>query len=286
MFGRWWRRVRDWYTLSKLGDVADLLLKITAIIAALAAANFFFFRPHVELTTHSQAFIDVDRLAAVYRADHKPLPPIVAGVAATYNAANTEDLATGLNSTHSRIPGARLCSDSRATVQAVFPGTDCDASVPVLGRGRMYERLLLFRNAQQGTPLSASQLRDAIGRLQRAEFLKVLCTTSNDGNAKAVNVKIRASDGFFRTADQVNAPFSLEAGDQVHYLFLSRPGEFVRDPALEFGVDWDRGSLTDTGPATIVAAILLIAFVLVLLNDFKSSARAKREESGDEPAPH
>jgi hypothetical protein len=42
-------RLRAWGTTEKVNQLVDLLFKLTAIVAALATANFFFFRPNVQL---------------------------------------------------------------------------------------------------------------------------------------------------------------------------------------------------------------------------------------------
>lgn len=282
MLGRGWRRVCEWGTLAKVTAIADLLFKITALVAALAAANFFYYQPEVKLATNAQAFVDVGELRAAYRADDERLPTVVRRAAERYNAANASDLVTGANTTASKLPATELCAEIGATVEQVFPEADCSSARVTLGRARYYERLLLKLDADSSRPLGARRLRTALGRMQAAEFLRARCAVENVGNAKAANVQIRPSDGFFLPAGQVNDPFSLEpnAGDPVHRTFQSSPGAFERDPDLEFGVDWTRGGLTDTGPATLVATVLLVAFVLVLVNDFFSSARSRAAGDG------
>jgi hypothetical protein len=279
-----WRRVCGWGTLEKLHSVADLLFKITALVAALAAANFFFYQPEIKLTTNAQAFIDMNTLRASYSADRARMPEIVRRAAQEYNRLNESDLITGANSTASRLPAAALCAELPGVVRAVFPESDCESSRVTLGRARYYERLLLRLNAdRRPAPLSNARLRESIGRLRSAEFLKARCAISNVGNAKAANVQIRPSDGFFLPGGAANDPFALEptAGKPVHRTFQSSPGAFDRDPELEFGVDWTRGGLTDTGPVTLVASILLVAFVLVLINDFIRSEQRRRDDASD-----
>jgi len=275
-----WGRLRDWGTLDKLGTVADLLFKIAALVAALAAANFFYYQPEVKLTTNAQAFIDLEALGAAYSAAREPLPSTVRRVAVEYNEANTLDLLRGGNSTLGKLPPLELCARIPRVVRTVFPEADCRSMQVTFGRGRYFERLLLSLNADRRRPLRVEQLRTALSRLQNAEFRRARCAIENVGNAKAVNVQIRPSDGFVRPRGEVNDPFALEPnpGAPVHRTFESSPGGLTRDPELEFGVDWTRGGLTDTGPATIVATVLLLAFVLVLINDFVRSERTRREE--------
>lgn len=281
---RVWDRTCRWATLDKLTSVADLLFKITALVAALAAANFFYYQPEVKLATNAQAFIDLNTLRASYRSDGAQMPEIVRRAAQEYNQINDADLLSGANSTASKLPATALCAEMPEVVRAVFPDSDCTSTRVTLGRARYYERLLLTLNAdRRPEPLSNAHLRESIGRLRSAEFLKARCAVTNVGNAKAANVQIRPSDGFFLPGGAANDPFALEPspGTPVHRTFQSSPAAFDRDPNLEFGVDWTRGGLTDTGPLTIVATILLIAFVLVLINDFVRVEEGKRND----PAP-
>jgi hypothetical protein len=161
-------------------------------------------------------------------------------------------------------------------VEAVFPKADCSQSVVELGRGRYYERLLLAKNAAQERPLRASGLRDALKRLASAEYLRARCSTENVGNAKAANVRIRASEGYVRPGDQANDPFPLPPKDRFDVHFESARGGYEEDPRIQFGVDWERAGLAGSSLAVWVAIGLLVAFVLILANDFARSPGTKR----------
>jgi hypothetical protein len=269
-------RLREWATVEKFGAIAEVLFKIAALVAALAAANFFFFRPDVELDTHVQPFIDLKVLDASYAAEKRRTPAVVTAVANEYNRRNREDLRTGRNSTAGDIPAATLCQSMRKLVEDVFPKTNCSRTVVSLGRGRYYERLLLTRNATQKQRLGAAGLRDAINSLAIAEYRKARCFTKNVGHAKAANVQIRVADGFRRPADLANDPFSLQPNESFDVTFETARG-FDEDPKkIQFGVDFERAGLADSTLAVWVAGALLFVFILVLLNDLARSPSGKR----------
>jgi hypothetical protein len=88
------------------------------------------------------------------------------------------------------------------------------------------------------------------------------------------------SDGFVRPGSQANDPFVLPQGDRVKHDFETARGAFEEDPEIQFGVDWTRAGLTDSGVAVWVATVLLVAFVLALINDLVGSSTARRGETG------
>jgi hypothetical protein len=270
-------RLSDWATIDKLGTIADVLFKLTALVVALAAANFFFYRAEVELDTRVQAFIDISAVRASYAAEDRPVPVLLAEVAEEYNRRNRADLRMGgHNSTRRELPGAELCRRMAGLVEDVFPKADCSQSVVELGRGRYYERLLLARGANQRPPLRAPRLRDALKRLASAEYLKARCSAENVGNAKATDVRIRPSEGFVRPGEQANDPFPLPPKDRFDVEFESARGGHEEDPQIQFGVDWERAGLGGSALAVWVATALLAVFVLVLANDFARSSKSKR----------
>ena len=62
-----------WFTTANLKETTDLIFKLASLVVLLAAANFFFIRPHlstVEVTTEA---IDIAKVSAAYPAD-LPLP--------------------------------------------------------------------------------------------------------------------------------------------------------------------------------------------------------------------
>jgi Flp pilus assembly protein TadB len=254
--------------------VADLVFKFTALLAALAAANFFYFQPTVRLRTSAQAFIDPSALSESYAKAGHPMPEVLEDIIQTYNSDNLRDLETGHNSTARKKPlPAELCARMRKTVEGVFPEADCSASSVVIGRGRYYERLLLGRNRASPHPLSVAGLREAIQRLRFAEYRRARTRMKNIGNAKATNVRIRISDGFVPRLNQANDPFSLDSGQEFRRDFETARRDFEEHPRLEFGVDWDRAGLGGAGPAIWVATFMLAALLFVVVNDILRSSR-------------
>jgi hypothetical protein len=269
----------EWATIQKLGSVADLLFKFTALVAALAAANFFYFQPDVRLKSTAQAFIDEAVLSQQYTAANERMPPIVQGVAETYNELNAADLTSGKNNTLGELKPAELCERMASFIEDVYKKPLCDAPTVVLGHGRYYERLLLARNAEAKRPLDAGRVWMAIAAIRKAEYRRARCKVTNTGSAKAENVRIRISDGFAprAAASGANDAFFLKEGGVTHRLFETRRGDYEARPTLEFDVDSDRADLADSSIISWLVILLLAAFVLVVINDVVSSLRAKRD---------
>ena len=282
-------RFREWATIQKLGSVADLLFKFTALVAALAAANFFYFQPDVRLETTAQAFIDEGVLSQAYAAAGETMPAVVEEAAREYNRLNEIDLRADRNATQSRLPTTELCARMQRLIEEIYPKVDCDAAKVVLGRGRTYERLLLDLNDRSPRKLSAGRLRDARERLYKAEYLRARCWLTNDGSAKAQNVRIRISEGFSprarsRTDNAAaagsNDAFFLHEGTGTYRLFETARGDYDPHPSLEFDVDWDRADLADSPLISWLVIFLLAAFVLVVINDVTAALRGKRGDDG------
>lgn len=273
------RRFCEWATIQKLGSVADLLFKFTALVAALAAANFFYFQPDVRLKTTAQAFVDEGVLSQQYADAGERMPPIVEQVATEYNRLNGIDLVSGSNSTMGKLAPTELCDRMAAFIEDVYDKADCQAPRVVLGRGRYYERLLLDLNDKAPRHLDAAQIWTAIARIRKAEYRRARCAVKNTGSAKAENVRIRISEGFAPRAatSGTNDAFFLREGSAAHRLFETARGDYEPRPSLEFDVDWDRADLADSGVISWMVIFLLAAFVLVVINDAVAALRAKRE---------
>jgi hypothetical protein len=272
------KRFCEWATIAKLGSVADLLFKFTALVAAIAAANFFYFQPDVKLKTTAQAFLDEGVLSQQYAEAHEQMPAIVEEVAGEYNRLNDIDLRTGTNSTLGKLPPAELCKRLPAFIEAVYDKADCDAPKVVLGRGRYYERLLLDLNDHAKHHLDADHIWTAIARLRKAEYRRARCEVKNDGAAKAENVRIRISEGFAPRGDSGrNDAFFLKPSTKATRLFETARNDYDPRPTLEFDVDSDRADLADSSVISWLVIFLLAAFVLVVINDVVAALRAKRD---------
>jgi hypothetical protein len=101
--------------------------------------------------------------------------------------------------------------------------------------------------------------------------------TTNVGNARAAKVQISTSDGFVRPGTQANDAFVLAPDARVSRDFETARGALDEDPEIQFGVDWTRAGLADSNATVWAATILLIAFVLVLINDFVRSSTASAD---------
>lgn len=274
-------RIRDWATLKKLAEITDVVSKLLLAAAALAAVQFFLRQPDVTLGSWAQAFLDRDVVRPLIESSLAQLPSdernttrdMVQSLVAEYNSDNERDLALGRNTTAERATVAELCAKVATELVAVFNVRCSDPSLTTagIGRGRTYERRLLLVNQSAGSPLDVDGLNAVLRSLQAGEYGRARCRLSNVGNAKAINVTIRTSEGYYPAGGRANDPFSLNAGEKdIIREFETERGILERDPRLQFGVDWDRASRSealDTGLFISIGIVLVVVFVAFLVND-------------------
>lgn len=297
--------VRRRLTIERVTRGADLAVKFAALIVAFGAVALVFFGPNVELSTSHQTFIDRSVLARSYREAGEPVPSVVARAAVAYNEANEIDLALDTNLTGDRLK-RRVCSEARDLVLAVFPSTDCDAKVPVVGRNHYWERLVLHYTAQDrqaglSTP-DATALRDAIGRLRRAQYVKVRALIENTGHGRARNVTLRVPAGFLAPSGQaIVGPISLGPDDPPEVRFYRTDpgtresavtrvveGDRAGAPISRFAVDWERDQSAQSGLMVWVAGLFALLWGITVVNDgrlrARADARASTSARPEEPA--
>jgi hypothetical protein len=297
-------RLGGYFTVKNATALADLAVRVAAVVAAVGVVAYFVLRPDVRLTTHMQPFIDVAALDKIYDTQGGTTPALVRNVAVTYNDRNTSDLETGKNATLHEIPVHELCAANAEVVEAVFAGTDCTNAPPRIGRNRYYERLLVQR-AVDTAPLASpeqlavttAELQTAITNLQATEYLRARVTIENRGLGKAVKTTIRVSNGFAPLPNVVNDPFVLGPHDTIDRFFEtsrgvrgrvltpSRPGSPAGDPVVQFGVSWDRSPnpLDDLQIqlwlGIIIVTALLAMIVALAVNDIRVSTQAAAANS-------
>ncbi len=283
-------RARRRLTVEAVTRGADLAVKFAALIVAFGAVALVFFGPSVELSTSHQTFIDRPVLARVYRDAGEPVPSVVSRAAVTYNEANEVDLALDTNLTGDRLK-RRVCREARDLVLAVFPSTDCDAKVPVVGRNHYWERLVIHYAAQDrrdGRPIpDAAALRDAIGRLRGAQYVKVRALVENTGHGRARNVTLRVPAGFLApTGQAIVGPFSLGPDDPPEVRFYRTDpgtresavtrvveGDAAGAPISRFAVDWERDETAQSGLMVWVAGAFALLWTVIVVNDERLRAR-------------
>lgn len=190
---RAWRDDLDrWITIERATDIGDLLFKAAGVVAAIVAVEFLFFRPDVQMITHSAVFININALQRAYQIQGETLPSVVKEIATGYNNQNGQDLDIGANITQGELLAPALCRDQeiRKMILQVFPKANCDDPGLVLGTGRFYVRSLLWKNKEDRGHLDAHQITIALQRLQAAEYRKAKATVVNNGSAQAVNIRI------------------------------------------------------------------------------------------------
>lgn len=278
-------RIRHWASLKKLTEITDVVSKLLLAAAALAAVQFFIRQPDVTLASWAQAFLDRDVVRPLIESSLAQLPPdkrdtsrdMVQSLIAEYNSDNERDLALGSNTTAEKATVAELCQKVASELLAVFNVRCSDPSLTTtgIGRGRTYERRLLLVNQSAGSPLDVDGLKAVLRSLQAGEYGRARCRLTNVGNAKAINVTIRTSEGYYPAGGRANDPFSLNAGEKdIIREFETDRGILERDPRLQFGVDWDRASrseVLDKGLFISIGIILVVIFVAFLVNDIMTT---------------
>lgn len=278
-------RLRAWAKLKKLAEIADLFSKLVLAVAALAAIQFFLQQPDVTLESTAQAFLDKDVIRPQLESSLAQVPEerradsrrIVEELITEYNTENERDLRSGRNTTSETATVAELCAKAAREVLAVFNVRCDDATLSTagIGRGRLYERRLLLLNHSNGSPLDDDGLRSVLKSLQAGEFGRARCLLENVGNAKAISVSIRMSEGYFPAGGRANDPFSLKPGDSdIIREFETVRGVLERDPRLQFGVDWERATRPDTlnlSLFVILGVVMLVVFLAFLVNDILAS---------------
>lgn len=254
--------LRTWWSLEKATAIADLLFKMAAFLAALAAANFFFFNPKLEMTSFRQSFIDESALREAYAP--QDVPPLVDDLIREYNQANAADLASGRNSTDAQGPQfEELCARLRERIVALFGASSCAEEAPRYGEGFTYERWLLDRaHARFGDDFITTAVRN----LHQATYFTSRVTVENTGNGKAINVQIGVPSGY-RAAES----FSVEADGRTQRDFETDRGRLSPRPGENFTVTWEKDKAINPTLVTWVAAALLLFFVLAVGGDFLRS---------------
>lgn len=295
-------RLRQPFTVDRAAGAADLAVKFAAIVLALGAVLVFFFGPNVELTVDHQVFIDEPVLRDSYaRAPEAAVPPVVAQVVHQYNDANERDLRAGVEQTETRYSARRLCTTMPSEVEALFPRTNCKADEPRIGRGHLWERLLLFQNhraAREGDadipPLDAAGMQTALARLQDAQFLRARVSIENTGQARARDVVVRVPEGFNAPGEEsITAPVNLSPGDAPEIreyrtdtgsseAALGRAANRDRlgAPISRFAVDWERDEGDQSRLLVWVAVAFFALWLLIVVNDGRLRARRAAGEAG------
>ncbi len=252
-----------WASLDKLTNVTGLAFNLIGLLAALIAANFFFFQPNVQIRSFRQLFIDTEFLQSSYTRSDTEVPAVVLEVADEYNRRNEADLKAESNSTTTELPAVEVCAQQKTVVEQVFGDGTCEQENPVIGRERFYERLLMVWNA--GKPrtemLGPPALRDAVAKLGAAEYTKANVTADNTGNGKAVNVRIQPPEEFYYVSSRAVLSFSLGPNASRSQLFRTDTG-LGSDASRDFAIDWDSDQAVLDRPVLFITLGVATLFIL------------------------
>jgi hypothetical protein len=288
-------RLREHFTVEHVSGTADLAVKFAAIVLGVGAVAVVFFGPKIQITTSRQTFIDTGVLRRDYRKTSEVVPPVVKGVAATYNRANTTDLLLRNNATGAKLSAKDVCRRHGELLRLVYPDTDCAAAAPVIGRNHYWERLLINRVAGEPDLTLAAQAAlatTAVNRIYDSQYVKVYTVVRNTGHSRAINVNVRVPDGFSpATSSQSVSPFTLGPDDPPVERFYrtasgiresevsrSATGSKQGSPVTRFAVDWERDENSQANVVVWVGAAFAALWLAIVLNDSRLRAKAGRSD--------
>ena len=182
------RAISAWATVEKAGKVADLALKLSAIVVALLAVNFFILRPAiVGESVVSLTRVDLDELKREYASDGLSVPAVVVKVLEQYernraiDARQREYPNYDYSSTAKRFCQAASASEVRDVVP-MPPYASCEG----WAAGQEWEINLVFANVAQADPiLSRAELEDALIRVRDALYFEQFYRVRNEGTRRS-----------------------------------------------------------------------------------------------------
>lgn len=276
----------SWFSVKSVAAVIDALVKITALAAALIAANFFLFRAHVSYQVTSGQGVSQQIVVDAYREGQEELPLVV--------RATMADIHDGRRPARYAYPGdlvvpdteilckffpeqTRAVSGSEAACRA---GGQGNRAVNNMSRAQVLllennDTSFLYRDSKswavrnhQPTPTDASEIfpeailngadiGKAWSRLRIALADSAIVQVTNTGSADAVDVRVSAPVGW--TMDQ-DAAFSVPAHRTVTRE-SSSAGASTTPSRDNFTVSWSSG----ISPIGAYGALVVVAFGLLAL---------------------
>jgi hypothetical protein len=278
--------VTSWFSVKSVAAVVDVLVKITALAAALIAANFFLFRAHVSHQVTAGQGVTQQIVRDAYNRAGEQLPLVV--------RATMADIQDARHPARYAYPGELtvpqtdvLCQFFPAHVRAVSgskgactPGGQGDPAVDNMSRAQVLllennDTSFLYRDSKswavrnhQPIPsvyseifpeaiLSAADIGKAWSRLRIALVDRAVVQVSNAGSADALEVRISAPVGWSSDHDDA---FSVPAHHTVSHEFTSA-GAAEKPGQDSFSVSWSTG----VSPLGVYAAIAIVVLGLLTL---------------------
>jgi hypothetical protein len=264
--------------------MADLVVKLSAIVVALLAANFFLLRPDVR--THAvltERRVDRVELRKLYREAGKPMPQLVARTLETYEQTQ-QTYQDNLELPPYREPelAQGVCRYAPNSVPKAFffEQHPCkEQGAWLASAAEEHELMLIEENAhalngefppgvRPTPPLSASELTNALRLARDAQYFSQVYEIKNTGRAAADPVRVVPPGGFTQTSKEpLIAP--LSPGNRRVFEFRTD-----RAPRSQIEVSWDA---RPSDPATTAVKVLLGVFLVIVLavvaNDIYRTAK-------------
>lgn len=293
-----------WLSVKSVAAVIDAFVKVTALAAALLAANFFLFRAEIGDQVATGQGVSQQLVVDAYRQANEELPLVV--------KATIADIHDGRRPSRYAYDGelvvARselMCKFFPDQVRAVSGSDDAcrtpgqsDRAVTNMSRAQILliennDTSFLYRDSKswavrnkQPTPTDASEifpeailngadLGKAWSRIRIALVDQAMVTISNTGRADALDVKVYPPPGW--TADQPE-PFSVSAHDTVVREFSSA-GASGTPTNDNFTVSWSSG-ISPIGGYIALAVVLVgsVALASGVIADLRRGPPATKQE--------
>lgn len=294
-----------WFSVKSVAAVIDALVKVTALAAALLAANFFLFRAQVTHQVTAGQGVAQQIVTDSYREAKEEVPLVV--------LATMADIHDGRQPARFAYPGELgvprtdvLCKIFPAQVRSVSGSDracrngDSNRAVNNLSRAQVLllennDTSFLYRDSKswavrthKQTPtdvseifpeaiLSPAEIGKAWSRLRIALTDNAVVQVTNTGSADAVDVRIAAPVGWSAGQD---AAFVVPAHRTVAREFSSAGAGAV--PSTDnFTVSWSSGISPIGGyVAAVVLGLGLLALALGLLGDLRRGPETAKDDPG------
>jgi hypothetical protein len=310
-------RIWRWWTLDNWKDAADVAFKFTAIIGAIAAANFFVLKPETDWTVTYCLMLNKSLVQDFYAQEGEIIPSSVYGL--------NEVLACDVDYLPSDTNSAGTFGDviSESPAQA-YADALALASIPDLEKALPDDVEVLFRDRFELTSeswdglwiefvpaiagqllalhgdLTIDQLEQALNAVESAVYYRASLVVSNVGQATARAVEINEPDNWLLQEDS-DSDFDLPVGVRRKFVYRASK-ESVENQSRSDGTWSNAGStllvwpglatptfyvtsesseILDTNALYRIGLVLLALWVIIVAKDIVASDQASSARLGN-----
>lgn len=251
-----WTRLRNsrvgaWFTLENWTRAGDLAVKITAVVAGLAALNFFVDKPDVTRSLFCSESIDAATVRSAYERAGRKIPPAIVQEAME---------------THQGPPGkpcGLITFQGAAASSLSFPQA---------------ERFAILTNryeASRDIPRSALELARlelnetnftfALTAFDQARVYNTEFTLTNEGSAPARNLQVVAPPGYAPAPATGPQSISLDAGEALTFAYAGTDVDALE--ASAYSISFDDTEVVNTRLLFKIWLGAMAFWVLLILRD-------------------